>query len=181
MTYQIDSPNSTTTTTPSTSNDGFFYSIAVLNSDITDHQAQLDNLRNDVLALKREFVVSSGTEVSAPTNRHLSYKQSPIPIVQIPQSLLIFTNVGYSGMDREAQGSFSPRTSSATVEVGTSAAAIPLHALLKFAGIFMAALAVASIAFWLSGRPAILNPFVSLLTLVAAPFAFVMGIAAKRK
>lgn len=75
----------------------------------------------------------------------------------------------------------SLRASSETEDVPTNAAAIPLHTWLRLAGILMATLAVSSIACWFLGRPAILNPFVSLLTFVAAPFAFVMGIAAKQK
>jgi hypothetical protein len=58
---------------------------------------------------------------------------------------------------------------------------VPLWALLQFGSALMALTAGGSILFWLLGSTPILSPFVSLLTLVASPFTYLMGVAAKKR
>lgn len=60
-------------------------------------------------------------------------------------------------------------------------AAVPLWALLQFGGAVMLFTAVGSLSFWLLGSTPMLSPFASLLTLVASPFAYLMGSAAKHE
>lgn len=60
-------------------------------------------------------------------------------------------------------------------------AAIPLWALLQFGSAVMLFTAIGSISFWLLGNTPMLSPFASLLTLVASPFAYMMGSAAKNE
>ena len=62
-----------------------------------------------------------------------------------------------------------------------SVSTVPLHSLLKFTSALLAAVSLASIAFWLTGHVPILNPFISLLVLVTAPFFYLMGLAAESK
>jgi hypothetical protein len=56
---------------------------------------------------------------------------------------------------------------------------IPLHSLLRFAAAFTLIVCTGSLALWLTDLPPILNPFVSLLGIVASPFLYAMGRAAK--
>lgn len=59
-------------------------------------------------------------------------------------------------------------------------ATVALWAILQYGSALMALTATASLALWLFGQSALLNPFVSMLTLVSSPFVFLMGVAAKR-
>lgn len=58
---------------------------------------------------------------------------------------------------------------------------IPLHALLTFGSVFMLVLSAGSLALWISGNYFVLSPFVSLLGIVACPFVYAMGQAARLK
>jgi hypothetical protein len=59
--------------------------------------------------------------------------------------------------------------------------AVALWAALQFGSIIMLFTAMGSLVFWLLGSSPILNPFASLLAVVASPFAYLMGAAAKRR
>jgi len=72
------------------------------------------------------------------------------------------------------------KTGVAQTQASQSQASVPLHALLKFVGSFMAIGGISSLAFWLADLPAPLTPFVALLTIVASPFVIGMGFAASR-
>lgn len=68
----------------------------------------------------------------------------------------------------------------ATSSMVSARASVPLWALLQFGSAVMLLTAFGSLAFWLLGSTPMLSPFVSLLTIVASPFTFLMGSAAKR-
>lgn len=156
---------------PSPAREGQTYEYAVLYGDVMDQQLQLDELRTEFQEL-RSYVTASTTTVLTPA-RNLSGFGGALPFAT-PES-------SFSHTSRPAR---SVRVSTAKEEDASNAdrapAAVPLHALLKFAAAFMAVTALASLAMWLAGYPPIVNPFISILTAVSSPFVFAMGAAAKR-
>lgn len=52
---------------------------------------------------------------------------------------------------------------------------IPLHLLLELGSLVAGAISIGSIAVWISGYVPLINPFASMLILLASPFFFVMG------
>jgi hypothetical protein len=58
---------------------------------------------------------------------------------------------------------------------------IPLPILLELSALFVGTACVGSLAVWLAGSSPPLNPFVSLLALIASPFFFAMGRLARRE
>lgn len=58
---------------------------------------------------------------------------------------------------------------------------IPLHSLLRFSALLCAFICIGSLAMWLTDLPPLINPFAALLGLIASPFFFAMGQAARIK
>lgn len=56
---------------------------------------------------------------------------------------------------------------------------IPLHSLLRFAAVLTFTVCGGSLAMWLGDFPSLVNPFASMLGIVASPFLFAMGEAAR--
>ena len=160
------------------------YEFRILAVDQQEQQVQIDDLRTAFNDFKSEFIsTNTETRISSATNPS-SYFQHNINAIELlryanyfgqPSSLKFFKPVNVDLKTKFEQievTDFLERKSISTV---------PLHSLLKFSGAIMAAIAIASIAFWLTGKPPIFNPFISLMTLVAAPFAYLMGLAAERR
>lgn len=57
---------------------------------------------------------------------------------------------------------------------------ISLHLMLKCLSLAVAAIAATSIVLWLTDANAMINPFISLMALICAPFIYAMGLAANK-
>jgi hypothetical protein len=58
---------------------------------------------------------------------------------------------------------------------------IPLHSLLRFTALLSFVVCSAAVVMWLGDIPPIINPFVAILGIVASPFFYMMGEAARIK
>jgi hypothetical protein len=185
---------------------GLPYEYAVLHGDVQDQQAQIDDLRTQFETFRTRYVTSSTiTKVADSELADLSplWALKSRPRYRLSDFDRHSSRVGASAwrallIAHQQERALSEvvekiRSKEATLLLGageplpkdavdsrSATASIPLHVFLKLVGAGMACVSMGSLAFWLLGEPFILNPFVSLLTLLAAPFAVAMGFAAKR-
>lgn len=180
MTTQEQTVSNSTGTSPFSEQ----YPYAVLFADVEDQQAQINDLRTEISDIKKRYVpLSDATQISRVAVGYTQGQSQPLQVIRHPQSFIEITDFDFSAFLRDASTAPSSQTATPApdVKVVGAVSTVPLHSLLKFTGALMGATAVASIAFWITGRPPILNPFISLMTLVASPFAYLMGVAAKRR
>jgi len=69
----------------------------------------------------------------------------------------------------------SPEIQKELPHLQTQTKSVPLHLLLEVGSLIVGAISIGSIAIWLSGHIPLLNPFASMLILLATPFFFSMG------
>lgn len=162
------------------------YAYAVLHADFLDQQGQIEFLTTEINEIKKKYVTPTNMTKVIPFNVHVAYLPEQFRtqrVIQHPQSFSQFTNVDYLSSEGYVLKTDWGREENSVFEAKTenTVTTVPLHSLLKFAGAMMGATAIASIAFWITGQPPIYNPFISVMMLVASPFAYAMGVAANRR
>ena len=158
------------------------YPFAVLSGDLEEQQLQIDVLRTEMNEIKSRYITLTNTTAifKIPLSPSYLQEKTPVKITQPAESFIRLTDPKYLISEKHRM-IYPDATQVLDIVPLAKETSVPLHALLKFVGMFMCTTALASIAFWLSGLAALFNPFISLLTLVASPFAYLMGVAAQRR
>lgn len=171
------------TTATDTLSENERYKYAILHEDVESQQAQINELKTKFNDLEKRYETQSSTTEISPLGLSTDYWASQFSQHGHRRTHFLsqFTNVDYLTPVTPRSGTEERESLSAKDGSDDLGAKVSLHSLLKMTGAMMGATALASIAFWITGRPPLLNPFISLMTLVASPFAYAMGVAAGQR
>lgn len=151
-------------------------------SEIEQHDFRIDALEQQFSELTRSLTAAAATTITKE-----SWSQGSSQFAEMPPGLLVMkgasdasslsSSVAYLdylySQPRRAQ--MEPAAIQSNVNPS-----VPLWAILQFGAALMLLTSAGSLIQWIFSYSAILNPFVSMLTIVASPFVYLMGRVAKR-